>query len=367
MKIHMPTKVYSETDCIWNHRDEIAALGKRALIVTGRGSANKNGSLSDMKRALSDRDTSYVLFQQIEENPCVETVMKAAALGREEGADFVIGIGGGSALDAAKAIALMVQNRDSDASVLYEDLPLRALPVVAVPTTCGTGSEVTQYAILTRHDKRTKQGISHSVFPALAFVDYRYLKSAPDSVIAATAIDALGHFLESYFNTQASTYSQMVCMHGLAIWGTAKNALLKTSTSDEALRTLLDASTYAGMAIAHTSTTIPHGASYYLTYEKNISHGFAVGTYLPSYLQLQANKEEVNMILQIMGFSGIHAFESFIRSIVGVISLSAREIKTIEEQLIANKRKLALCPFDTSEKNLRYMVSSSLVKEANTP
>ena len=363
MKIHMPTKVYSETDCIWNHRDEIAAFGKKALIVTGHSSANKNGSLSDMKRALSDKDTSFVLFQKIEENPSVETIMEAAALGRREGTDFVIGIGGGSALDAAKAIALMVQNRDSDASVLYQSLPLRSLPVITVPTTCGTGSEVTQYAILTRHDKRTKQGISHSIFPSLAFVDYRYLKSAPDSIIASTAIDALGHFLESYFNTQASTYSQMLCMHGLAIWGTAKNALLTSETSDEDLRSFLDASTYAGMAIAHTSTTIPHGASYYLTYEKNIPHGVAVGTYLPSYLQLQENKEEVAMILQIMGFSDIHDFESFIRAVIGIVSLPREEIHIIEEQLIANKRKLPLCPFDTSEKNLRYMVSSSIVKK----
>ena len=358
----MPTKVYSEPDCIWNHREEIAALGKKALIITGHSSAQKNGSLADIRKALSDKDTSCVLFQEIEENPSVETVMKAAKLGRDAGADFVIGIGGGSALDAAKAIALMVQNRDSDASVLFQPLPLRALPVVAVPTTCGTGSEVTQYAILTRHDIRTKQGISHSIFPVLSFVDYRYLKGAPVGLITSTAIDALAHFIESYFNTRATTYSRMLCLHGLAIWGTEKKALLTKEISDEALRCLLDASTYAGMAIAHTSTTIPHGASYYLTYEKQIPHGLAVGTYLPSYLKLQTNQEEVVMLVQLMGFTDLEDFETFIRAIVGTIQLPEEEIHTIEEQLIANKRKLPLCPFETSEKNLRFMVSSSLDK-----
>lgn len=364
MLIHMPTKVYSETDCIWNHREEIASYGKKALLVTGRHSALANGSLSDVKRALADRDTSYVLFQEVEENPSVETVIKAASLGKDEGADFVIGIGGGSALDAAKAIALLIQNRDSDPEVLYQKIALRALPVVAVPTTCGTGSEVTQYAILTRHDMKTKQGISHDIFPALALVDYRYLKSAPGHIIASTALDALAHFLESYFNTRATTYSQMLCIHGMSIWSSAKDVLLTTQTvSDESLHTLLDASTYAGMAIAHTSTTIPHGASYYLTYEKNISHGFAAGTYLPSYLQLQENKKEVSMVLQMLGFPDLRDFESYIRSVVGLITLPQKEITAIEEALIKNKRKLPLCPFDTSEENLRYMVSSSLVRE----
>ena len=152
MNFYMPTKVYHEREAVENHRGEMALLGKRALIVTGRHSSRENGALQDVTEALEQTNTAYLLYDKVGENPTVESVMEAALLGRREGADFVIGVGGGSPMDAAKAIALMIQNRDSSEEVLYQAVSLRALPVVAVPTTCGTGSEVTPYAILTRHD-----------------------------------------------------------------------------------------------------------------------------------------------------------------------------------------------------------------------
>lgn len=102
--------------------------------------------------------------------------MKASEFGRNEGADFVIGIGRRfGRWISAKAIALMIQNRDTTEEVLYQNLELRAIPVVEIPTTCGTGSEVTPYAILTRHDKNTKQSISHKIYPGLACIDPEYL------------------------------------------------------------------------------------------------------------------------------------------------------------------------------------------------
>ena len=128
---------------------------------------------------------------------------------------FVIGAGGGSPMDAAKAIALMVQNRDTSEDILYKPIKLKALPVVEVPTTCGTGSEVTPYAILTRDDIKTKQSISHKIYPVLACIDAKYLESAPAGLIINTAIDALGHLVESYFNTNATEYSRMASLYGM--------------------------------------------------------------------------------------------------------------------------------------------------------
>ena len=110
MQIYMPTKVYSENDCVMNHRDELASLGSKAMIVTGKHSSRVNGSLLDVEKALQEEETKYVIFDDIEENPSIETVMKATELGRKEQVDFVVGIGGGSPMDAAKAIALMIAN-----------------------------------------------------------------------------------------------------------------------------------------------------------------------------------------------------------------------------------------------------------------
>ena len=117
---YMPTKVYSEEQCVKRHGSELAALGEKALLVTGRHSARSNGSLKDVEEALESNGTGYILFDEIEENPSMETIMRARDLGIVQGADFVVGIGGGSPMDAAKAIALMMRHPDQDMDYLYQ-------------------------------------------------------------------------------------------------------------------------------------------------------------------------------------------------------------------------------------------------------
>ena len=179
MKYYMPTKLYSESGCIGKHSAELAALGSHALIITGKSSSKLNGSLDDVISALESRSVKYTIFDRVEENPSVGTVMAARDEGLACGADFVIGIGGGSPLDAAKAAALMMKNREKTWEFLYETVPAEALPLAAVPTTCGTGSEVTGVAVLTRHDMRTKLSAKHKVFPDIALIDGKYLLKAP--------------------------------------------------------------------------------------------------------------------------------------------------------------------------------------------
>ena len=202
MDFYMPTKVHLEKGCVKKYTKELTSLGTKALIVTGRSSSKKNGSLSDVTQALTSEGVLYIMFDEIEENPSVETVMKGAKIGIDEHVDFVIGIGGGSPMDAAKGIALMIANPEENESLLYESRPAPYLPVVAVPTTAGTGSEVTPWAILTRHDERTKRSLAHRIFPTLALVDYSYMAFASRDIIVCTAIDALAHLIESYLNTK---------------------------------------------------------------------------------------------------------------------------------------------------------------------
>lgn len=148
MKFHMPVKVYCEHDCVKTHSDEWTSLGHKALIVTGRSSA-KNGALADVTDSLNAHQISYCIFDHTEENPSIEMVMQVRDMGIRENVDFVIGIGGGSPMDAAKAIALMIYHKDKDADYLYQQGDSTALPIVEVPTTCGTGSEVTPISVLT--------------------------------------------------------------------------------------------------------------------------------------------------------------------------------------------------------------------------
>lgn len=357
MNFYLPTMVFQEKDAVKNHSEQMSHYGKKALIVTGRTSSKQNGALQDVIEGLEKYHTAYVVFDRIEENPTVDSIMAAAKLGRTEGADFVIGVGGGSPLDAAKAIALMIRNRDSGEEVLYQNVKLRYLPVVAVPTTCGTGSEVTPYAILTRDDIQTKQSISHLIFPELALVDGKYLKKAPLSVITNTAIDALGHMLESYFHTKATDYSRMLCQYAMEVWGTATGMLFGMEPEEEDYDRLMFASSLAGMAISHTGTSLPHGLSYYLTYHKEIPHGKAVGMFLPGYLAVLPEEYEAQVImaLRALGFGSFEQFEGFIREMLGTVELTEQELEEMVEEIANNDKKLSAAPFTVTKEQLYQM------------
>ena len=132
----MSTKIFRGSNAVIENSSAFKALGSKALIVTGRNSAVKNGSLEDVKTALENEGIGYAIFNEIEENPSVETCFKAAREGQEAGCDFVIGIGGGSPMDAAKAAALIMKNPDMDEAKLYDKtLKVEALPVAEIPTT----------------------------------------------------------------------------------------------------------------------------------------------------------------------------------------------------------------------------------------
>ena len=132
----MPTKIYFGNDCVLKN-------GKKAVLITGRTSAKKNGSQADVQKALESAGIEYFIFDDIEENPSLSTVEKAAEKTIYEKADFVIGIGGGSPMDSAKAVAFLAANPGKTAQFLFEKGESSHLPVVEIPTTAGTGSEVT--------------------------------------------------------------------------------------------------------------------------------------------------------------------------------------------------------------------------------
>ncbi len=359
MEFYIPTEIYHEDGAVLKHSSEIASLGRKALIITGRSSAVQTGALDDIIKALEDNNTEYILYDKIEENPSVGTIMDAAGIGRSQGADFVIGVGGGSPMDAAKAVALMVQNRDTSEDVLYKPLKIKALPVVEIPTTCGTGSEVTPYAILTRDDIKTKQSISHKIYPVLACIDAKYLGNAPEGLVINTAIDALGHIIESYFNANATEYSRMASLYGMEQWAANRDAIETGEFTKDNYNQLLFASTLAGMAISHTGTSIPHGLSYYLTYNKGVPHGKAVGIFLPGYLALMEKnsmpgyKEAVAK----MGFKDTRDFAGFIKKCLPDVYITGDDTENMVNEIMQNPKKLLSVPFKTREEDIRDIIN----------
>lgn len=384
MNFYMPTRVYNEKDCVRRHSQELAALGSRALIVTGRRSSRINGSLQDVEEALSRERIPYTVFHEIEENPSVNTVMRARAIGIAEKADFVIGVGGGSPMDASKAIALMIANPERDAGFLYETqggsgrkTAYPALPVAAVPTTAGTGSEVTPYAILTRNvlpeavlsiapgegaqdalahlGKQTKQGISHRIFPALALVDTQYLQTASRSGCVNTAVDTLAHLIESYLNTNATAYSRDFAELGLRIWGQEKDRLLSYEIGEEERERLMHACTLGGIAISHTGTSLPHGLSYTVTCELGMPHGKAAAIFLPGFLANYGDQDGAQRVLSMLGFGSAQSFSEYVRALLGEAKLSQELWEQAMDELLSNPAKLKNYPFQLDREKLNRL------------
>lgn len=333
----LPTKVLFGSGCVKDRQTDWI-LGKKAIIVTGRQSAKASGALDDVTASL---EMDYVLFDEVENNPSLETVARGGQLAREEGCDFIVAIGGGSPLDAAKAIAVLAVN-DVEPLSLYDrgwDKP--ALPITAIPTTAGTGSEVTQYAVLTVERDQTKRSISGpDLFPKVALLDPAYTESLSPTVTIDTAVDALSHLIEGFLAVRANQLSSGLAVQGMRIWGRCIPAL-RSRVFDSTVRSeLLLASTLGGMTIAQTGTTLVHALGYPLTYFHDVPHGRANGMLFTAYLRYinQVAPQKVGEILRNLGLTSLNEFQQLMDDVFGE---HVRELEIDEADLAAWAQKAA--------------------------
>lgn len=378
--ISLRTKIYFDNDVISKHKDEFALCGKKALIVTGH-SSEKNGALSDVKEALTNQNITFTTFNDVEENPSIETVMKGREFGLKEGCDFLIAIGGGSIMDAAKAIAIMMRNADKDADFLYDEKAAHTVrgdivgathcepvvgadiipktvgasftspyDIIAIPTTCGSGAEVTGNAVLTIHKKQTKGSAVHKQFPKVALIDGKYILNAPANLIKRTSLDALAHLIESYVNTKATIWTKQFAEMGMKLWVKTKKYLLdEESLTSDICNYLMMSSCYAGICISHTGTSIPHRLSYRVTYGDKLSHGLAVAYFLANFLdECDNDKEEV---LKLIDFKNIKEFKNIIDRILGDIIVDRDLIEKGIDEILQNEKILGSVKFKV-DKNI---------------
>ena len=299
----MPTKIVSGRDCVLTEAKLFESLGKRALIVTGKSSA-KNGALKDVTDALSECRIEYALFDRVLPNPSIDCIREGAMLAKSFRADFVVAIGGGSPMDAAKAIAMLaLHGALSDEEIFQGKFLPVALPMAHVPTTAGTGSEVTQYSIITNDLAKTKTSISSpAMFPRIAFLDGKYMQFLPEKITVNTAIDAFSHAAESLLSRASSPMSALAAKEALKVlYPVMKRSDGKLSLQDR--DALLLGSTLAGIAIAQSGTTAVHGLGYCLTYFCGIDHGRANGLLIGETFRLCKEKkiEELKAIEEACG------------------------------------------------------------------
>lgn len=297
MNFVLPTRIVTGNDCVIKNATLFAEYGKKCIVVTGKSSAKKSGALDDVTKALREVDTEFCIFDGIEQNPSYESCKKASLIAIDFGAEFVIGIGGGSPLDAAKAVAVLATDKSMDEKTMYSSVWEKTpLPIVCIGTTAGTGSEVTPVSVITNSSGMKKSFRAVTTFPKLSFGDAKYTLSLSRNFTRSTAIDALCHCVESYFNRTANELSQTFAVRGVQI---LCEMLEKTATDEELSyddrEKLYCASLYGGLAISVTGTAFPHAFGYFLTENHSISHGNACGAYLPEFLEYNAvNAKELS-------------------------------------------------------------------------
>ncbi len=357
-KYLMPTKLYVGENCVKENGKELI-LGTRCMIVTGRRSGLLSGALSDVTEVLNKSGIEYIIYDCIGNNPTIEETALAAMAAREFEADFLIGIGGGSPLDACKAIAVYAANppvEDSDFELYdifdnkYKNKPL---PMAAIPTTAGTGSETTPYSILTLHKEQNKKSFSSpDVFYKVAFLDGRYTVNLPLQVARNTAIDAMSHLIEGYTDKKASPASDYIALEGLRIVGKYLDNLKKGNFTVDICSELLWAATLGGMVISQTGTTIVHSMGYALTYHKDIPHGMANGLLLGEYMERTKNvlPEKIDACMNALGVS-LDEFKVFLKECLPCdTEFNVEEIKEWSKVSIKAKN-VPVCPFDVTRED----------------
>ena len=291
-----------------NNKNIFLSLGKKCLIVTGKTSAKKSGALDELISVFNELNIEYAVFDEITENPLTKTCCDGGKVAREIGADFVVGIGGGSPLDASKAVCVYATNPHIINDDIYTAEVLNEpLPLVVIGTTSGTGSEVSGVSVLTRENGR-KQSISGKNYYAdYAIADAKYTYSVPYRTTVSTALDALAHAIESMFSPRADFLTQQFALISIKMIYPILEKLNDTKElpTEEERDTLYFASLYAGFALNKGGTGFPHGMGYALTEDYNVPHGIACAVFIPQYLT-EAEKANPVLFSQVLDAMNCH-------------------------------------------------------------
>ena len=276
----------------------------RPLIVLDRNLA-ETGFREKVDGVLAKAGIGYVIYDKTEPEPPLELADEGTKLALKKKCDGVIGIGGGSAMDLAKAIAVLAANKGKAEDYLgLNRVPGPGLPKIMVPTTAGTGSEVTFTAVFIRKKLKKKEGMnSPYLYPELALLDPELTLSLPPHPTAATGIDALCHAIESYTSVIASPMSEMMSIEAIRLISDNLRTAVHDGTNIEAREAMLLGSLYAGLGLANAGVTAVHSLSYPLGGKYGVSHGLANTIMLPRVMafNLPGALEKFVDIAEVMG------------------------------------------------------------------
>ncbi|MCK9274392.1 MAG: iron-containing alcohol dehydrogenase [Syntrophales bacterium] len=285
--------------------DCVKEMGKKNPFIVIDNGLLKTGIERRLSELFSRHACGFSLFDKIAGEPPIEIADEAALMASEKKADLIIGIGGGSAMDVAKAAAVLVTNGGNAEDYLgLNKVPGPGLPKIMIPTTAGTGSEVTFTSVFIRRDLKKKEGInSPFLYPEMALLDPLLTLSVPPEITAATGIDALCHAIESYISISASPASEMISSEAIGLISSNLRTAVHNGADTQARESMMLGSLYAGIGLANAGVTAVHALSYPLGGRYGISHGLANTVLLPSVLRfnLPGAMEKLAAIAEMTG------------------------------------------------------------------
>ena len=328
----------------WNKVDNIdnfaAPYGKKALIVTGRSSAKKSGLYDRVVAKLDAAHIDHVLFDQVDANPLTTTALDGAALAKSESCDMVIAIGGGSIMDCAKGIAFMaVNDGDINDYIFNRKVSDNALPLIVIPTTCGTGSEGNGFGVLTNPETGDKKSLRcNAIVPKVSIVDPSVMGTMPPHVLASVGFDALCHNIEAYTSKTAQPFTDALAHYAVTLLAQylvplykhvkataeGKPAVLNEKQLTKAWEAVTLASTIGGMVINTAGVTLAHGMEHPASGLKDITHGVGLAIIEPVAVEYtwSANPDKFDALARIFNHGDGSELGEALRLIVHDLDLT---------------------------------------------
>jgi alcohol dehydrogenase class IV len=299
--------------------------GKKALIVTGGSCAKKSGLYDRVNKSLIEAGLETVLFDKVKQNPLTTTAIEGAQFACDNGCDVVVAIGGGSIMDCAKAIAFKAVNDGDINDYIYNKLHSEnALPLVLIPTTCGTGSEGNGFAVLTNPDNGDKKSLRcNAIIAKVSIVDPECMRTMPKSVLASVGFDALCHSMEAYTSKIAQPFTDALSLYAIKLL--AENLVNVYNNPDdiEGWEKITLASTIGGMVINTAGVTLAHGMEHPASGLRDIVHGRGLAALTPTILEAsyKGNEAKFTDIAKAFGGSTAQDCAGKVRELLKAIDL----------------------------------------------
>lgn len=344
----LPTKIAYGRGAVARTGEEVAALGATTVLIATDSGVQKAGLLPPVVGSLERAGIKAVVYDKVVADSGVDIVTEATQLAKANQCDLIMGIGGGSSLDTAKAVALMVNNSGSIMDYVGMDkFKNDPLPVAAIPTTAGTGSEVTVWAVINDRENIVKTGIgSTKLMPRVAICDPELTISLPPRATAATGMDALTHAIESYVNTATQPISEALAEKSIKLIADNLRLAVANGENVEARNGMLMGSLLAALAFNETRLGIAHAVSQPLAAYYPVPHGVANAILLPNVMEfnLIGNPKKFARIAELMGeqIQGLPLMDAAQKAVDGVRKLMSdidipfhfQEVTTIDEKMI---------------------------------